>query len=52
MLTHKQKVGLARKMRTPAEVRKRVPIFETEGWERRKEAIVIRVQKQGKRSGS
>jgi hypothetical protein len=52
MLTHKQKVRMARKMRTPQEIQKHVPIFQTEAWERRNEAIAIRVRRQGKRSGS
>ena len=51
-MTHKQKVRMARKMRTPAEARKRIPIFQTEAWERRHEAIAIRGREQGKRSGS
>jgi hypothetical protein len=44
-MTHKQKVRLARKMRTPKEIRKRVPIFQTDEWDRRKEAIAKRVNK-------
>jgi len=48
--THKQKVRMARKMRTPKETRKRVPIFQTDAWDRRKEGIPIWVRRQGKRS--
>jgi len=37
-MKHKDKVKLARKMRTKAEIKSRVPIFETEAWEKRKKA--------------
>jgi len=43
-LTHKQKVKLARKLRTRKELKKRpgfprgTPIFQTKAWEERKEA--------------
>ena len=35
--SHRKKVKLARKMRTKAELKSRVPIFQTEGWEKRRE---------------
>jgi len=49
MLTHKHKVRMARKMRTPQETRKHIPLFQTEAWERRKKATALRVNSQGKR---
>jgi len=49
-MNHKQKVHMARKMRTPQEIRKRVPLFQTDAWDRRKEAIALRVSGQGKHS--
>ena len=33
---HKDKVKLARKMRTYQELKEKVPIFQTESWEARK----------------
>ena len=34
-MNHKQKVKLARKMRSKLEIKERVPIFQTNFWERR-----------------
>jgi hypothetical protein len=48
MLTHKQKVHLARKMRTPAEIRKRIPLFETDAWMHRKETKLMKNLKKAK----
>ena len=44
-LTHKQKVKMARKMRTKLEIENRTPIFETEAWEARKKAIWERLKR-------
>jgi len=47
-LTHKQKVKMARKMRTLWELKKRsgrVSIFQTRAWEKRKKAIQERIKK-------
>jgi len=48
-LTHKQKVKLARKMRTHKELIEKVPIFQTKAWEQRVEAIKRRIEKTRKR---
>ena len=37
-MTHKQKIKLARKMRTQEDIKNHVPIFQTKAWFRRKEA--------------
>ncbi len=44
-LTHKQKVKMARRMRTREEVKNKTPIFQTEAWDRRKEAKEVKVRK-------
>ena len=46
-MKHKDKVKLARKLRTRIETKKktRVPIFQTEAWEARKKAIANRVKR-------
>ena len=45
-LTHKQKVKLAHKLRTPQELRDKVSIWLSKGWSARQEAIKNRVEKQ------
>jgi len=35
-MNHKDKLKLARKLRTPAELKARVSIFQTKAWEERK----------------
>ncbi len=42
-MKHKKKVKLARKMRTLQEIRDKVSIFSTKGWEDRKESIMNKV---------
>lgn len=44
-MNHKQKIQLARKLRTPTEERERKPIFLSAGWLRRKDAITLREKK-------
>lgn len=44
-MTHKQKVSLARKMRTRAEELAGIPIFQSIAWETRRAAIRMRVNK-------
>ena len=44
-MKHKQKIKLARKLRTKKDVKEHTPIFQTEAWFRRKEAIRLGVQK-------
>ena len=48
-LTHKEKVKMARKMRTHKELIERVPIFQTKAWTERVEAIKRKVKKHGKK---
>jgi hypothetical protein len=43
--THKQKVKMARRMRTRKEIQDRVPIFQTKAWDERSEAIQKRIAK-------
>jgi hypothetical protein len=50
MLAHKQQVPMAHTIRTPQEMRKRIPLVQTNAWERSNEASALRVSKQGKRS--
>ena len=38
-MKHKQKIKIARKLRTKQDIQEHTPIFTTESWERRKEAI-------------
>jgi len=45
-MKHKEKVKLARKLRTNDELKSGVPIFQSESWEKRKEAIKNRVKRQ------
>ena len=45
-LTHKQKVKMARRHITSKEILERIPIFQTEWWEKRKSAIQARVKRQ------
>jgi hypothetical protein len=42
-IKHRDKVKLARKMRTSQELGKGVPIFETAAWEQRKKMNQIKV---------
>lgn len=42
-LNHSAKVRLARKMQTPAELKAKVPIFQTKGWFQRSLDIFKRV---------
>ena len=44
MLKHKDKVKLARKIRTRGEIKASVPIFQTKAWEERAEGIKKRVE--------
>ena len=44
-LNHKQKVKLARKMRTKADIKSHAPIFATERWLQRAIRIQMRVKK-------
>jgi len=44
-MKHKQKVKLAKKLLTGVEKKKKVPIFQSNAWEARKEAIAKRVEK-------
>jgi len=44
-MNHKQKKKMARKMLTREEIENHAPIFLSEAWEKRKEAIKIRVKK-------
>lgn len=46
---HKDKVKLARKMRTHVELKAKVPIFQTEAWEKRKKAIKKRSETKTKK---
>jgi len=41
---HQEKIKLARKLRTPEELRAGTPIFETKAWTKRKKAIKQRVK--------
>lgn len=45
-MNHTQKIKLARKLRTPDEEKRGVPLFLTTGWGKRSAAIVARVKKQ------
>ena len=49
MSTHKQKIKIARKLRTKEELVNGVPLFQTKGWENRKIAIKNRIQKKIKK---
>jgi len=44
-LTHKQKVKMARKMRTQSDIKSHAPIFNTERWIERKLRIEMRIKK-------
>ncbi len=46
-MNHKQKLKMARKMRTRDEERRNVSVFQTEAWNKRSEAIRQRVAKKG-----
>ena len=48
-LTHKQKVRLARSMRSRADIIKHTPIFLTDAWIHPSAAIMARVQRRGKK---
>jgi len=50
-MKHKDKVKLARKMRTKTEIKKktRVPIFQTIAWSKRKSARLLREIKKKER---
>lgn len=55
-MNHKQKVKLARKMRSKEEINDRIPIFSTKAWNKMKDGIrqraeiakIIRVKKPNK----
>lgn len=47
MLTHKQKVKLARKLMTRQELKDRKPLFQTKAWEARKQSIANKVKRRG-----
>ena len=49
-LTHKQKIKLARRMRSRADVAGHIPIFETEAWTNRKNAKAIKAKQREERS--
>jgi len=44
-MKHKEKIKLARRLRTNDELKSGVPIFQSENWEKRKEAIRSRVKR-------
>jgi len=44
-LNHKQKIRMARKMRTQSDIKKHVPIFQTERWIERSLRIQMRIKK-------
>ena len=45
-MNHKQKVKMARRMRTQQDIKDRAPIFQTLAWTRRKAEIRLKVIKQ------
>lgn len=51
-LSHKQKVKMARKMRTRFEIKMRVPIFTSRAWILRSAAIQARLKKKRKWFGN
>lgn len=44
-MSHRQKVHLARKLRTPDEIKNNIPIFDSVGWEKRKVARENKIKK-------
>ena len=44
-MNHKQKTKLARKLRSQKDIKEHKPIFQTDSWFKRKEAIKGRVSK-------
>lgn len=44
-LTHKTKVSIARHLRIQRELQARTPLFQTLGWERRKQVVAARVER-------
>lgn len=50
MLNHKEKVKLARRLRTKEEAKSNKPIFGTEGWSKHAQAIRAKVEKRLKLS--
>ncbi len=46
----KEKLKLARKLITPKEIEKRVPVFQSDGWEKRKSSIERKVKRQKARA--
>ena len=44
-MKHKQKVKIARRLRTKKDIQEHAPIFNTESWEKRKKATRQRVLK-------
>lgn len=48
-LSHEQKVKIARKMRTLKELKEKVSIFQTEAWEKRREARMRREERKRKK---
>ena len=47
-MNNKQKTKMARRMRTPKEIKEGVPIFQTDAWEKRKEAKRRKVELKAK----
>jgi hypothetical protein len=48
-LNHKTKVKMARKMQSNEEKFKKIPLFDSSAWEKRKEAKAIKVAKVAKK---
>jgi hypothetical protein len=44
-MNHKEKIKLARKLRTQQEIKAHISIWSTKGWELRKKAIKNRISK-------
>jgi len=45
-MKHKQKIKMARKMRTQKELEERINIFDSAEWNKRKEAKMKKIKKQ------
>lgn len=48
-MKHKQKVKMARRMRSREEIKKKVPLFQSKAWENRKEAKLKKVEQRSVR---
>ena len=44
-MNHKQKVKLARRMRSNLEIREKIPIFGTKAWDEMKDSIRQRIKR-------